>query len=115
MTEFEIDTGVKNKGHRGYGPTGTASPASFLNSNSAFFANSAVSADSAISARYEIPFLNVSTSAAETETFTGFGLLPPLAARSGPTPRAPPEADTSADCFSGAAVCLRFASETPFL
>ena len=35
------------------------------------------------------------------------GLPPPLAARSGPSPRDPPDADTCAVCFSGATVCFR--------
>src|SRR6185436_12852214 len=63
---------------------------------------------------YAIPFLNVSISAAVTVTLTGFGLLPPFAARSAPSPRAPPDAETCADCFSGAVVVFRLPTGTPF-
>ena len=50
-----------------------------------------------------IPFLNAATSASVTATLTSGGLPPPLAARSGPRPRDPPDADTCADWRSGAA------------
>src|ERR1019366_3339512 len=45
---------------------------------------------------HAIPLANAATSAALTETLTTAGFGPPLAARSGPTPRAPPDADTCA-------------------
>src|SRR2546429_4681348 len=63
---------------------------------------------------YAIPFLKLSSSLADTVTLTTFGLLPPLARRSGPTPRAPPDADTCALCFSGATVCLSAPRPKPF-
>src|SRR2546429_7601208 len=67
-----------------------------------------------VAERYAIPFLKLSSSLADTVTLTTFGLLPPLARRSGPTPRAPPDADTCALCFSGATVFLSAPRPKPF-
>src|SRR3954469_15897629 len=45
---------------------------------------------------YAIPFLNAARSAWLTVVCTTAGLLPPLAARSAPSPRDPPDAETCA-------------------
>ena len=50
--------------------------------------------------KQEMPFLKASSSAADTVTFTRFGLSPPLASTIRADSRAPPDADTCAVCFS---------------
>ena len=58
--------------------------------------------------------LKVASSPAVTFDFTIAGLPPPFAARSGPTPRAPPEAETCALSFSGATVGFSKPIPKPF-
>src|SRR5687767_13679469 len=61
-----------------------------------------------------MPFRNAATSAGEIAGFTGLGLSPPLARRSAPTPRAPPEAATCCSFLPAVADFVRLLKPNPF-